>query len=275
MGKPLSTLKHKLKKPTKATKQAKTTPKMATNTTTTKSLIAITGASSGIGEATARLFADAGHPLLLMARRVDNMEALKLDNCLCVKTDVTDYDQVEAAVKQGESVYGPVGLLVNNAGVMLLGQTDSQTIEEWEQMIDVNVKGVLNGIKVVYGGMKERKMGTIVNVSSVAGRKGFDNHAVYCGTKFAVHAFTDQMRAEAAAFDVRFITIAPGVVETELLGHTTDSAIVDGYKQWKESLDSGKGLAAIDVAEAIGYAYNQPQRVCIREIVLAPTTQGP
>jgi len=240
-----------------------------------KSLVAITGASSGIGEATARLFADAGHPLLLMARRVDKMEALNLPNTVCVKTDVTEYTQVESAIKQAEEKYGPVDLLVNNAGVMLLGQTDTQTIEEWEKMIDVNIKGVLNGIKVVYAAMKERKCGTIVNISSVAGRKVFDNHSVYCGTKFAVHALTDQMRAEAAAFDVRFLTIAPGVVETELLGHTTNSDIIEGYNQWKATLQDGKGLVSADVAEAIAYAYNQPQRVSIREIVLAPTRQGP
>ena len=124
----------------------------------------------------------------------------------------------------------PVEILVNNAGVMLLGQAQSQDPEEWSKMININIMGVMNGIKVVINGMIERKKGTVVNVSSIAGRKTFPNHAVYCATKFAVHALTENIREETAKYNLRFITIAPGVVETELLGHTSDQSIVDGYK---------------------------------------------
>lgn len=236
-----------------------------------KGLVVITGASSGIGEATARTFSKAGHPLLLLARRLERLEALKLPSTLCEKVDVTDRNQIKAAVEKAEKQYGPVDCLVNNAGVMLLGLADTQDPKEWEQMIQVNMMGVLNGIHVVLAGMKQRRCGTIINVSSVAGRKTYPNHAVYCGTKFGVHAFTEQIREEASAYDVRFVNIAPGVVETELLSHTTAKDIVDGYNQWKTEM--GQPLESEDVANSIMFAYEQPQRVCIREIVLCPTRQ--
>ncbi|UJR10435.1 hypothetical protein I4U23_014639 [Adineta vaga] len=236
-----------------------------------KGLVVITGASSGIGEATARSFSQAGHPLLLLARRLDRLEALKLPNTLCEKVDVTDRDQIKSAVEKAEKQYGPVDCLVNNAGVMLLGLADTQDPKEWEQMVQVNIMGVLNGIHVVLAGMKERRQGTVINISSVAGRKTFPNHAVYCGTKFCVHAYTEQIREEAASYDVRFITIAPGVVETELLSHTTAEKIVKDYNQWKKEM--GQPLESEDVANSILFAYQQPQRVCIREIVLCPTRQ--
>ena len=236
-----------------------------------KGLVVITGASSGIGEATARAFSDAGHPLLLLARRLDRLEALELPHTVCAKVDVTDREQIKSAVEKAEKKYGPVACLVNNAGVMLLGQGDTQDPEEWEQMVQVNIMGVLNGIHAVLSDMKERRHGTIINISSVAGRKTYPNHAVYCGTKFAVHAFTDQIREEVASFDVRFITIAPGVVETELLSHTTSKNIKDDYEKSKKEM--GQPLKSEDIARSILFAYQQPQSVCIREIVICPTGQ--
>mmetsp|Transcript_30862 Transcript_30862/g.35142 ORF Transcript_30862/g.35142 Transcript_30862/m.35142 type:complete len:245 (+) Transcript_30862:672-1406(+) len=238
-----------------------------------KPLVAITGASSGIGEGLAKFFSQLGHPLLLMARRVDKMEALNLPNTICVKTDVTEYAQIESAIKQAEEKYGPVDLMINNAGVMYLNMAEAQVVEEWDQMIDVNIKGVLNGIKAVFAGMKERKSGTIVNVSSTCGRKLFATASVYCATKFAVHALTEQMREEAAPANVRFITIAPGFVESELREHISDDNIRGYVNQAEKALPEG-ALKASHVAEAIAFAYNQPQWVCIREIVLAPTGQA-
>ncbi|CAF0891173.1 unnamed protein product [Rotaria sp. Silwood1] len=237
----------------------------------TKGLVVITGASSGIGGATAQAFSKAGHPLLLLARRLDRLEALKLPNTICEKVDVTHRDEIKAAIAKAEQKFGPVDCLVNNAGVMLLGLADTQDPKEWEQMVQVNIMGVLNGIHIVLAGMKERRHGTIINVSSVAGRKTYANHAVYCGTKSGVHAFTEQIREEAASYDVRFITIAPGVVDTELLSHTTSKQIVDDYQEWKKTM--GQPLQSEDVANSILFAYQQPQRVCIREIVLCPTRQ--
>jgi NADP-dependent 3-hydroxy acid dehydrogenase YdfG len=133
--------------------------------------------------------------------------------------------------------------------------------------------GVLNGIHAVLPGMRMRRGGTIVNVSSIAGRKTFPNHAAYCGTKFAVHALSENLREEVAMDDVRVITIAPGAVETELLSHTTSQQIRDGYEAWKH--DMGGVIRPEQVADAIYYAYDQPQHLCIREIVLAATRQQP
>ncbi|GHY22211.1 SDR family oxidoreductase [Vibrio cholerae] len=232
-----------------------------------KSLVVITGASSGIGEAIARRFSEVGHPLLLVARRVERLEALNLPNTLCEKVDVTEAATLVAAIAKAEALYGPADLLVNNAGVMLLGQIDTQEANEWKRL------GLLNGMHAVLADMKDRNHGTIVNISSIAGKKTFPNHAAYCGTKFAVNAISENVREEVAASNVRVTTIAPGAVETELLSHTTSSDIKEGYDAWK--VDMGGVLAADDVARAVLFAYQQPQNVCIREIALAPTKQQP
>ncbi|EGR2183063.1 SDR family oxidoreductase [Vibrio parahaemolyticus] len=238
-----------------------------------KKLVVITGASSGIGEAIARRFSEEGHPLLLVARRVERLEALNLPNTLCEKVDVTDQASLITAIEKAEAQFGPADVLANNAGVMLLGQIDTQDAAEWKRMFDVNVLGLLNGMHSVLASMKARNSGTIINISSIAGKKAFPDHAAYCGTKFAVHAISENVREEVAASNVRVTTIAPGAVETELLSHTTSQDIKDGYDAWK--VDMGGVLAADDVARAVMFAYQQPQNVCIREIALAPTKQQP
>ena len=238
-----------------------------------KKLVVITGASSGIGEAIAKKLSGEGYALLLLARRVERLRALALPDCLCEQVDITDPQAINVAIAIAEIAHGPVDALINNAGVMLLGQVDIQPAQEWSQMFDVNVLGVLNGIQAVLTAMKARNSGTIINISSIAGRKNFTNHAVYCGTKFAVHAISENIREEVADANVRVITIAPGAVETELLSHTSSAEIKAGYQVWKE--DMGGVLAPEDVAGAVSYAYQQPQGVCIREIVLAPTRQQP
>ncbi|WP_025534593.1 SDR family oxidoreductase [Vibrio parahaemolyticus] len=238
-----------------------------------KKLVVITGASSGIGEAIARRFSEEGHPLLLVARRVERLEALNLPNTLCEKVDVTDQASLITAIEKAEAQFGPADVLVNNAGVMLLGQIDTQDAAEWKRMFDVNVLGLLNGMHSVLAPMKARNSGTIINISSIAGKKTFPDHAAYCGTKFAVHAISENVREEVVASNVRVTTIAPGAVETELLSHTTSQDIKDGYDAWK--VDMGGVLAADDVARAVMFAYQQPQNVCIREIALAPTKQQP
>lgn len=238
----------------------------------TKPLIVITGASSGIGEATAKYFSKEGHALLLLARRVERLTALDLPKTLCMKVDITDRPAVKKAIAEAETRYGPVDALINNAGCMLLGSVQDQDPNEWEQMLNVNVMGVLNGIHTVINGMIDRKHGSVINVSSIAGRKTFPSHAAYCATKFAVHALTENIREEVSQKDIRFITIAPGVVETELLSHTSSEQIKSDYNAWKK--DMSQPLEPNDVAESILFAYQQPQRVCIREIVIAPTRQS-
>eukprot|EP00743_Colponemidia_sp_Colp-15_P001982 GILK01002155.1.p1 GENE.GILK01002155.1~~GILK01002155.1.p1 ORF type:complete len:258 (-),score=35.04 GILK01002155.1:537-1262(-) len=237
-----------------------------------KGLVVVTGASSGIGAATAQLFAKHGHPLLLLGRRLDRMTSLNLPNTMCSSVDVTDYAAFSEAVVAAEAQYGPVECLVNNAGVMLLGKVTTQDLSEWKKMLDVNVMGALHGIRAVIAGMTERRSGCIINISSIAGIKTFPDHGVYCASKYALHALNETFREECSQTGVKFVEILPGVVETELLGHTTDAAIVDGYKRWKES--SGKMLEAEDVARTIYFAFDQPAHVCIRQLVIAPVGQS-
>jgi len=236
-----------------------------------KSLIVITGASSGIGEATAKRFSEAGYPLLLLARRLERLEALNLPNTICLKVDVTDKKAFRLAIAEAEAKFGPTECLINNAGVMLLGDVSQQDPDEWRKMFDVNVLALLNGMQTVLEQMKNRNSGTIINISSVAGRKTFPLHAAYCGTKFAVHAISENVREEVADSKVRVITIAPGAVETELLSHTTSTEIKDGYEDWKASMDGA--MVPDDIARSILFAFEQPQNVCIREIVIAATRQ--
>lgn len=236
-----------------------------------KKLVVITGASSGIGMEFAKRFSKLGHPVLLLARRLEIMQDLKLPNSMCRKVDVTDFEGVKNAIYEAEEKYGKTDLLINCAGVMLLGNSTTQEFSEWEQMIDVNVKGILTGTKTVLADMVERNEGTIINISSIAGKKTFDNHAVYCGSKFAVHAISESIRKEVSGSNVRVIVIAPGVVETPLLSHTSDEKIKSNYIDWKGSIDGG--LDVSQIADCAEFAYSMPQSVCIREIDIAKTKQ--
>lgn len=236
-----------------------------------KKLVVITGASSGFGRAAAIKLSKLGYPLLLLARRVEQMEALKLPNTLCRKVDVTDIESIKRAVEEAENLFGKTDCMINNAGVMLLGQLESQDPKEWQQMFDVNVMGLLNATNVVLQDMIQRRSGSIINISSIAGKKTFPDHAAYCGTKFAVHAISENLRGEVAKHNVRVMVIAPGAADTELLSHTTSNQIKDSYKDWTSSI--GGSMHADTVADAIIFVYKQPQDVCIRELALAKTMQ--
>jgi NADP-dependent 3-hydroxy acid dehydrogenase YdfG len=237
-----------------------------------KKLIVITGASSGFGMALAKQFADDGYPLLLLARRVEKMEAMNLPNAICKKVDVTDAQVLESVIREAEAVYGKTDLLVNNAGVMLLGSIETQDSSEWKKMLDVNILGVMNGMKIVMNDMKERKSGTIINVSSMAGLQPFGNHAVYCASKYGVSGLTAVARGEMSAHNVRVLSVNPGAVATELLGHTTDQRIIDDYNAGIESF-GGLNITADDVARIIKFAYELPQSVSLRQIIITDTKQ--
>ncbi len=237
-----------------------------------KKLIVITGASSGFGKALALEFNKSGYPLLLLARRIELLQELKLDNAMCEAVDVTDKDAFEAAVRKAEAIYGKTDLLINNAGIMLLGDMATQDVAEWKQMLDVNVMGVMNGMQIVMNDMKESQCGTIVNLSSIAGVKAFPNHGAYCATKYGVVGLSEVARGELAPYNVRVMRVCPGAVPTELLSHTTSQAIKDGYGQWVSSLGIGH-ITAEDVAKTIKFAYELPQGVNLREIQIAETKQ--
>lgn len=236
-----------------------------------KQLVAITGASSGIGASCARAFHAAGYPTLLIARRGDRLKELGLEGAYLAEVDVTDSDALRAAIRGAEELHGPVDLLINNAGLMPLGRIVDQDTSEWQRMLDVNVMALLDATQMVLPSMISREHGTIVNIGSVAGRNVYDNHTVYCGTKFAVHAISEGLRKEVAGSHVRVTVIAPGLIETELLHHTSHPEIVADYQAYKDSV--GGAISPDVVSDMIKHVYELPQNVCIREVVLAPTTQ--
>ncbi len=238
-----------------------------------KKLVVITGASSGIGKCIAQEFSKAGYPLLLLARRIKLMEELNLPNTMCRAVDVSNLEEFRAAVKEAEAVYGPVECMINNAGIMRLGHPAYQNPSEWKDTFDINVHGVLNGMHIVLKDMVERKGGTIINMSSLAGRKTYADHTVYTGSKFAVHGISDNARWEVANSNVRVITIAPGAVETDLISYVTDEKMREDYVDWKKSIDNAV-VDPVDVAKSTLFAFELPQGACIRELIIAPTRQA-
>lgn len=155
---------------------------------------------------------------------------------------------------------------------MLLGDIANQNPEEWKTMLDVNVLGVMNGIQIVINDIKQRKSGTIINLSSIAGLKPFANHAAYCASKYGVTGLSEVVRSELYSYNVRVLTICPGAVNTELLGHTTDNNIIKSYNEWKESVGA-VNITANDVARTIKFAYEMPQAVSLRQIIITDTMQ--
>ena len=238
---------------------------------TEKPLVAVTGASSGIGEAVARAFSAAGHPVLMMARRIDRMTAMDLPRAMCREVDVRDRAGLNAAVAEAEAEYGPVDMMFANAGIARLGDIGRQPPEDWDEMIDINTKGVLNAVHAVMAGMMARRRGTLVMMSSIAGRKTYPDHTVYAGTKFFVHAVSESLREYLSAHDVRVIVVSPGVIETEVLSGVRDEKTLAAYEANKVAI--GGGIGADIVAGLILSAYDLPQNALVQEICVTPTRQ--
>lgn len=239
-----------------------------------KPLIVITGASSGFGAEIANLFNAEGYPMFLLGRRVEKIKSLPLDfqNVLVKSVDVTNKIEFEQAIQKAEKVFGPTDLLVNNAGIMLLGNILMQDPAEWSRMMDTNVLGVLNGMQIVLPQMVERQGGTIINVSSLAGKKTFVNHAAYVASKFGVHGLSETIREEVSGKNVRISLVAPGAAETELLTHVTDNQALEDYDNWKQSM-GGTTMSPQVVAQSVKFIYDMPQEVNIRELDIAATNQ--
>jgi NADP-dependent 3-hydroxy acid dehydrogenase YdfG len=237
-------------------------------------VVVITGASSGLGEATARHLASAGALLVLGARRKEKLEALVNEiragggKVEMVVTDVTKRTDVDVLVNTAVSQFGRVDVLINNAGLMAIAPLTELKVEEWERMFDINVKGMLYGIAAALPHFETQRSGHFINIASVAGIKVFSpGGTVYSGTKFAVHAITEGLRHEVGG-GIRTTTISPGAVESELkLGssHAESAQIVADF------YDSA--IPADSVARAIAFAIEQPPDVDVNEIVLRPTVQ--
>ena len=236
---------------------------------------AVTGASSGIGEATAVALAQAGAKVSLAARRADRLDALVeqigSDRALAVETDIADEAQARRFIQQTKDELGSVDILVNNAGVMLLGLLLMQESDDWRRMIEVNQLGLVYCSHEALKVMSEQGGGHIINVSSVAGRIAALGSAVYNMTKWGVTGFSEALRQEGIHVNVRVTCIEPGFVDTELQGHNTNPMVVEATEKMREQV--GKVLEARDIAEAILYVVSQPEHVAINEVLVRPTKQ--
>jgi NADP-dependent 3-hydroxy acid dehydrogenase YdfG len=239
-------------------------------------VVVITGASSGLGEATARHLAARGATVVLGARRVDRLEALVAEivagggNAFALATDVTDAAQVQALVDAAVERYGRVDVMLNNAGLMPHSPLERRKIDDWNRMIDVNIKGVLYGIAAVLPHMQRQKSGHIINVSSVAGHKVGVNNAVYAATKTAVRVLSEGLRQEVKAWNLRTTIVSPGAVATELPNSITEPDIAQGIGQFYEQF----AIPAESFARAVAFAISQPEDVDINEILFRPTQQA-
>lgn len=239
-------------------------------------VVAITGASSGIGEATALLCARSGAAVALGARRADRIEALaqRIEDeggaAAAITVDVAAEEQAHGFVEGCRHRLGRIDALVNNAGVMLLGPVEGADTSNWRRMIDVNVLGLLYCTHAALPAMREQGGGHIVNVSSVAGRRASFGSAVYNLTKFGVTGFSEALRQEALHSRVRVTVIEPGFVETELLSHN-DSYIMEAADKMKAQ--TGEVLRSEDIADAIVHALAAPLHVSINEVLVRPTGQ--
>jgi NADP-dependent 3-hydroxy acid dehydrogenase YdfG len=241
----------------------------------TGKVVVITGASSGLGEAAARHLAAGGASVVLGARRTDRLHALagELTGCggkaLALATDVTDRDQVKRLVDAAVQTYGRVDVMVNNAGLMPQSLLERLKIDEWDRMIDVNIKGVLYGIAAALPHMKRQKAGHFINVSSVAGHKVRPGGTVYSATKHAVRVISEGLRQEVKPYNIRTTVISPGAVDTELPDTITDPEVSEAMRKFYDDV----AIPADSFARAVAFAMSQPEEVDINEILFRPTRQ--
>ena len=235
-------------------------------------IVVITGASSGLGEAAARHLAAQGARLVLGARRTDRLQALARELSLgedaAVQTDVTDVEQVRRLVDHAVRLHGRIDVMINNAGLMPQSPLDRLKVEDWDRMIDVNIKGVLYGIAAALPHMTAQKSGHIINVSSVAGHKVRPGGAVYAATKTAVRVISEGLRQEVKAHNIRTTVISPGAVESELPDSVTEPDIAETIRKVYEL-----AIPADSFARAVVFAMSQPDDVDINEILFRPTRQ--
>src|SRR4051812_33174436 len=237
--------------------------------------VVITGASSGLGEATARHLAQQGAKLVLGARRQDRIQALAKEltgsggKAVAVTMDVTDRQQVQHLVDTAVESFGRVDVMINNAGLMPQALLERLDVADWERMIDVNLKGVLYGIAAALPIMKQQKSGHFINVSSVAGHKVGPGFAVYAATKFAVRALSEGLRQEVKPYNIRTTVISPGAVATELPNSVSDPEAAGRTREFY----AAAAIPADSFARTVAFAMSQPDEVDINEILFRPTRQ--
>ncbi len=238
-------------------------------------VVVITGASSGLGEATARLLSEQGATVVLGARRADRLQSLADEltrsgrKALAVATDVIHRDQVKKLVDEAVRTYGRIDVMINNAGLMPQAPLERFQIDEWDRMIDVNLKGVLYGIAAALPHMQRQKSGHFINVSSVAGHKVGPGFAVYAATKFAVRALSEGLRQEVKPYNIRTTVLSPGAVATELPNTITDPGAAERIRKFYAEV----AIPASSFARAVAFAMSQPDDVDVNEIVFRPTRQ--
>jgi NADP-dependent 3-hydroxy acid dehydrogenase YdfG len=238
-------------------------------------VVVITGGSGGMGEATAKHLAELGATVVVGARRTDRLEALvgQITEAggvaRALATDVTSRSAVSALVDSAIEEFGHLDVLINNAGIMPLSPLTNLAVEEWDRMMDVNVKGVLYGIAAALPHMTKQKSGHIINTASVAGHLVFPASAVYSGTKFAVRAISEGLRQEVKAYNIRTTNLSPGAVKTELLDHISDEQVQAANREFVDAV----GIPADSYARMAAFAISQPDEVDINEIIFRPTAQ--
>lgn len=241
-------------------------------------VVVIMGASSGIGEATANLLAKNGVKLTIAARRMNRLEKIVQNNVgaeiLPVEADVSKAEEVQNVIDKTVEKYGRVDVMFNNAGIMPVNNLDATAREEWQNIMDINVKGVLNGIAAVLPVMKKQQSGHIITTSSVLGYEVLPGYAAYSGSKYAVRAIMEGLRQEERTNNIKTTVIAPGTVQTELFNSINNQEI-------KEQLESLKNLPGADmqalqpeeIAEAVAFVINTPKNMAVNEMIIRPTGQ--
>lgn len=241
----------------------------------TGKVVVITGGSSGMGESTARHLAANGAKVVIAARRADRITALAAEitaaggTAIAVPTDVTKSDDVQTLVDKAVETYGRIDVLINNAGLMPLSPIEQLKIDEWDRMIDVNLRGVLHGVAAALPYMKAQKSGHIINTSSVAGHKVFAASAVYSATKFAVRGLSEGLRQEVKPYNIRTTVISPGAVRTELLDHISDKDTQAANQDYVGQV----GIPADSYARIVAFVMSQPDDMDVNEVIFRPTAQ--
>ena len=237
-------------------------------------IVVITGASSGLGEATARHLSELGAVVVLGARRIDRIRALAQalagseGKAIAVQTDVTQSEQVKKLVEAAVEKYGRIDVMINNAGLMPHSPLERLKIADWDRMIDVNIKGVLYGIAAALPYMQQQKSGHFINVSSVAGHKVRPGSAVYAATKHAVLVISEGLRQEVKPYNIRTTVISPGAIATGLPDSITEPDIADSVRKLYEI-----AIPADSFARAVAFAIGQPDEIDVNEILFRPTRQ--